>query len=129
MPSNMDSFRQHILATIDRLDAYYLDPVDPVKAENDYAAAAAEVGNLAARLGHANLYHRSLDFTGMASWPAVKRFLSECLAAVPETPTATPIGETIGAEELAAMLGINIRTLYRRRRDGTLPTPTMAPRA
>jgi excisionase family DNA binding protein len=59
----------------------------------------------------------------MASWPTVKGFLTECLAAVPEIPAPIPISETVGAEELATMLGINIRTLYRRRRDGTLPTP------
>jgi excisionase family DNA binding protein len=121
----MREFRDFLLSTIDRLDRRYdaAPPEAVLEAGRDYAVAAERAGNLAAKLGLADLYRRSLDFGEFAEWPHVKAYLAECLAAVPAPPEPVPIGETIGVEELAATLGVNVRTIYRRRNDGTLPAP------
>jgi excisionase family DNA binding protein len=121
----MREFRDFLLSTIDRLDRRYAGapPEAVLETGREYAIAAERAGNLAAKLGLADLYRRSLDFGEFAEWPHVKAYLAECLAAVPTPPEPVPIGETIGVEELAMMLGVNVRTIYRRRNDGTLPAP------
>ena len=124
MRTNSD-FREFILSAIDRFDRLYesAPPEAVLETGRGYAVAAEEAGNMAAKLGLPQLYRRSLDFGEFAEWPHVKVFLAECLAALPAPPEPVPIGETIGVEELATMLGVNIRTIYRRRNDGTLPAP------
>jgi hypothetical protein len=114
----MREFRDFLLSTIDRLDRRYdaAPPEAVLEAGRDYAFAAERAGNLAAKLGLADLYRRSLDFGEFAEWPHVKAYLAECLAAVPEPPrreskpaTTSPY---LDSRQAADYLGITMDSLY-----------------
>lgn len=67
MPPAAD-FRAFVLDQIDELDRLY-DQADPHLVEESaavFAAAAQAAGNMAARLGLAELHRRSLDFGAFA---------------------------------------------------------------
>lgn len=122
MPTNI--FRQFLLDTIERLDAYEAAWAPDMAIALGSAAgnAAARAGHLAAIHGHPELYRRSLDFGALADWPAVKGYLAECLAAtVPDAPP--PVADTLTAADVARLLGVDVRTVWRRRNDETLPPP------
>lgn len=108
-------FREFVLDRLDQLDRLHDADVDPQKNTLAYAAAAATIGDMAARLGHADLYRRSLDFGPYAEWPDVKAYLSACLAAVPapgEPLEPAPIGSPwLDSRQSADYLGITVRSL------------------
>jgi excisionase family DNA binding protein len=122
---NTKEFRAFILDKLDELDQLYATaaPEAVLETSATYANAAQEVGDLAARLGHPGLYSRSRELLGHPDYASAVAYLAECLAAAQEPPEAKPIGETLTVDEVARMLGVSVRSVWRRRNDGTIPEP------
>lgn len=106
MKLTREQFRAFLLERIDQLDRLYesCDPHLVVESAAVYAAAAHAAGDMAAKLGLADLHKASLEFQGMAEAPAVKTFLSSCLAAC--QPSEAP-AEMLTIAEAARILGIS----------------------
>jgi len=54
-----------------------------------------------------------------------RQVLSQCLALAETKPES----ETLNAKELAELLGIHVRSIYRRKLDGSLPEPVQVGRS
>jgi excisionase family DNA binding protein len=124
-PMSINSFREFLLDRIDQLDQLY-DSTPPhavLEAGARYAKAADDAGNMAARLGFADLHQRSREFGQYAEWGDVKTFLSQCLASVPLPAEPARAAATLSVEDVAELLGCDKRTVWRRRNEGSLPPP------
>ena len=87
----------------------------------DAAHTVREAGEIALRLGMPGLYRKCRVRPPMLAIDVAKALLAECLAACPEEKPEPPA--LLSVEEVANMLGVSARTVWRRRSAGEMPEP------
>ncbi|HEY1603028.1 MAG TPA: helix-turn-helix domain-containing protein [Pirellulales bacterium] len=99
------------------------------------AEIAREIGMAALHVGLVQQHARSLEFGCYCERQEVLTFLSTCLKECREherndgRSANPPAASMMTREEVAACLGIHIRTVRRRVLDGTLPEPVQVGRS
>jgi hypothetical protein len=110
-----DVMRTFVLRKMDECDELADRPdvpcPDPEPNARRGSEIVQEVGNRMARLGFAELYELSLEYTPFAYPDEAKGYLSQCLAVLPEPPAVE--SPYLDSEKAARYLGIDVKQLYR----------------
>jgi predicted DNA-binding transcriptional regulator AlpA len=109
------------LTWIDEVDRLYDHPDPHESVWLRCGTIIAQAGDHAARLGLAERFQASRQFGPMADPLDAKAFLAACIGACPPEVEAKP--QLLDAAQLADLLGITLRSVWRRKADGTLPKP------
>lgn len=124
-----DVMRTFVLRKMDECDELADRPDVPCPDREPNARRGSEivqeVGNRMARLGFAELYELSLEYTPFAHPDEAKGYLSQCLAVLPEPPAVE--SPYLDSEKAARYLGIDVKQLYRQVELGKLK-PLRGPR-
>ena len=110
-------FKKWLSDRIDELDAIYALPFDAEDPLDRCAAIVEKAADYSARLGIADLHRKANELGAVVGPMEAKTYLAECLGALPAST------QTLDATELATLLGVTVRSVWRRRADGTLPSP------
>lgn len=124
----MNAFKHWLSGQIDELAFLSEREPDPQIAEH-CVGVVEEVSNRAAALGFAELFKHGQAMTGTIGTRSARAYLAECLATIGAAKPADEASSMLTAKDLAKMLGINLRSVWRRKADGTLPQPVQLGRS
>jgi predicted DNA-binding transcriptional regulator AlpA len=106
---------------MNEVDRWYSHPDPHESVWLGCGSIVAAAGDHAARLGLAEQFEASRQFGRMVYPLDAKAFLAACIGACPPEVQAEP--QLLEAADLADLLGITLRSVWRRKADGTLPKP------
>lgn len=99
---------------------------DDLQLAQDAAHIVDEARRTAVKLGLPNVA-KLCESDHLLSLVSAQQVLSGCLAAI--GPQSDASANMLTARQLADLLGINLRSVYRRKLDGTLPEPVQVGRS